>query len=131
MVNNTLFLSSILIMFPQCIWQLLTIFLHWHTLLAFSTAFSSILNHGFSNRDNWTVLFMWFDRTLIILATAINVFLAPNPNILLALFGGIMYFLEKNNVKIDTNQYVNLWHIILHLIGSSSNVFVTLKLLKS
>ena len=124
MVNSTLFKSSCLIMIPQVLWEILVLPNHYHLLLSICTAASSIINHGFSKRNDWTVLFMYIDRIFIVKATIINVYMSPWPNLILSIIGSLMYALAKLEYRLFNVYNANLWHIFLHIIGSSSNVFV-------
>ena len=124
MVNYTLFLSTNLIIVPQALWECWVLYEHPHCSMAIASAISSWFNHGFTNRNNWTTIFMYIDRICIGMCTVVNVYVAPWPNALLAIFGGSMYTLAKCDTLTHNILSGNMWHIILHFIGSMSNLFV-------
>lgn len=128
MVNLILLRSSLIIMIPQVLWKLSVASYHWHCIISIITALTSILNHGLSDSNKVTYVFTFIDRVSIFVASIINIFLCIQPNLILCVVACIMYFLAKVEYNPQDMKRSNFWHIILHIIGSSSNVFVVLNL---
>jgi len=128
MVNDILFKSSMILIVPQAIVQfyIFQTLYHFHVILSFCTALFSVLNHGYSNDNDWTIVFKYIDRFFVYIESGVNIIVFPSASIPLFFISFCLYYLSKN----ENSSNGNFWHIVLHFTGIISNMSVTWKLLK-
>lgn len=128
MVNDILFKSSIIFILPQAVvkFYIFQSLYHFHVILSFCSALFSVLNYGYSNDNDWTIVFKYIDRFFVYVESGVNIIIFPSANIPLIFICFCLYYLSKN----ANSSNGNFLHIILHFVGILINMSVTWKLLK-
>lgn len=110
MVNIILYISSCIFIVPVSIYEFYN-YSNIHSYMSLITALTSILNHGYTYKSLKII-----DRSMVFTMCLININM-NQINIYLLPVGIIFYICSKNTKN-------NIYHILLHIIGSLSNYLV-------